>query len=113
MITFAAIVDGVLLKKDSTLSIRLGTQELSAEDTAEIFKLGNKQIYVGFAETAITNLEVPKDVVEFDGGKSTSERLHNVLFVYWNTKTDKTKDFETFRRGYMEKVIQTIKDKLD
>ncbi len=113
IIQFSAIVDGVLMKKDSTLSIRLGTQELSPEDTAQIFKLGNKQIWVGMSETEITKLDVPKEVQEFDGQKSTSERLHAVLYVYWNTKTDKTKDFETFRKGYMEKVIDGIKTKLD
>lgn len=113
MIQFSAIIDGVNAKKDSTLTIRLGTQELSPIDTAEIFKFANKQIWVGMSETGITKLDVPKEVNEFDGQKSTSERLHAVLFVYWNTKTDKVKDFETFRKGYMEKVIQTIKDKLD
>lgn len=113
MIQFSAIIDGVTAKKDSTLTIRLGTQELLPAETAEIFKFANKQIYVGISEAAITKLDVPKEIQEFDGQKSTSERLHAILFVYWNTKTDKTKDFETFRRGYMEKVIQGVKDKLD
>lgn len=113
MIQFSAIIDGVSAKKDSTLTIRLGTQELTPNDTSEIFKFANRQIWVGFAETAITNLDVPKTVDELDGGKSTSERLLAVLYVYWNTKTDKTKPFETFRKDYLEKIIQNIKDKLD
>lgn len=113
MIQFSAIIDGVTAKKDGTLTIRLGTQELNPNETSEIFKFANKQIWVGFAETAITNLDVPKTIDELDGGKSTSERLHNVLFVYWNTKTDKMKTFETFRKEYLEKVIQNVKDKLD
>lgn len=95
------------------MGIRLGTQELSSEESAEIFKMGNKQIWVGFSETSIAKLDVPDEVKEFDGQKSTSERLHSVLYVYWNTKTDKTQDFETFRKNYMEKIIQKIKEKLD
>lgn len=113
MIQFSAIIDGVSAKKDSTLTIRLGTQELSPNDTAEIFKFANKQIWVGLAETAITRLDVPTKVDELDGGKSTSERLRSVLYVYWNTKTDKTKDFESFKRDYFEKIIDNIKSKLD
>lgn len=113
MIQFPAIIDSVHLKKDSTLAVKFGTQELSPEDTAKIFDYGNKQVWVGIAEAPITKLDVPKEITEFDGQKSTSERLHSVLFVYWNTKTDKTKDFETFRKGYMEKIINNVKDKLD
>ncbi len=113
MVQFSAIVDGVSLKKDSTLSIRLGTQEMSPEEAADIFKLGNKQIWVGMSETAITKLDVPNEVQEFEGQKSTSERLYNVLFVYWNTKTDKVVPFETFRKNYVEKIIDNVKSKLD
>lgn len=113
MIQFSAIIDGVSARKDSTLTIRLGTQELPPNETAEIFKFANKQIWVGFSETAVTHLDVPETVDELTGGKSTSERLHSVLFVYWNTKTDKVKTFEAFRKEYLEKVINNIKEKLD
>lgn len=113
MLQFSAIIDGVSAKKDSTLTIRLGTQELSPEDTSQIFKFANKQIWVGIAETSITKLDVPDEIQEFDGQKSTSERLHAVLYVYWDTKTDKAVPFETFRKNYMEKIITNIKDKLD
>ncbi len=113
MVQFSAIIDGVNAKKDSTLTIRLGTQELNPHDTAEIFKFANKQIWVGLGETVITGLDIPKNVDKLDGQKSTSERLYAVLFVYWNTKTDKVQDFETFRKNYMEKIINNIKEKLD
>ena len=112
-VQFSAIIDGVSKKKDSTLSIKLGTQELSSEETAKIFDFGGKQIWVGFAETAITRLDVPDEILEFKGDKTTSERLRDVLWVYWDTKTPKTQTFEEFRKIYMEKQIQNIKDKLN
>lgn len=112
-ISFSAIIDGVSKKKDATLSIKLGTQELSPEDTAKIFEMGNKQIYVAFAETEITKLDIPEEMVEFPGDKSPSERLRGVLYVYWDTKTDKKKSFDEFRKDYMEKIISNVKDKLD
>ena len=112
-VQFSAIIDGVSKKKDSTLSIKLGTQELSSEETAKIFDFGGKQIWVGFAETAITRLDVPDEILEFKGDKTTSDRLRDVLWVYWDTKTPKTQTFEEFRKIYMEKQIQNIKDKLN
>lgn len=51
---FSAIIDGVRKKKDGTLSIVLGTQELSSEETALIFDFGNKQIWCAFAETPLS-----------------------------------------------------------
>ena len=112
-IQFSVIIDGVSKKKDSTLSIKLGTQELPPEDTAKIFELGGKQIWCGLAETPITRLDVPDEVMEFDNDKSLSERLRNTLWVYWDTKTKHTQTFEEFRKIQMEKFINLIKDKLD
>lgn len=112
-IQFSAILDGVSKKKDGTLSIKLGTQELSSDETAKIFDFGGKQIWVGFAETPLTRLDIPEEVMEFKGDKTPSERLRGVLWIYWDTKTPKTQTFEEFRKIYMEKIIGNIKDKLD
>lgn len=114
-ILFNSIIDGVTKKKDGTLSIKLGTQELDAQDTAQIFEFGNQQIYTVFAETGVKfeDLEIPEVVPEFSTDKSPSQRLRNIIYVYWDTKTDKSKDFDTFYKVYVEKIIENIKDKLD
>lgn len=111
-IQFSAIVDGVTLKKDSTLSIRLGTQEMTPEESAEVFKMGNRQIWVGLCETGIAQLDIPKEINEFENDKSPSERLRNVLWVYWKENMKGEGEFETFRKGYMNKIIDNIKEKL-
>ncbi len=112
-VQFSAIIDGVSKKKDGTLSIKLGTQELGPEETSKIFEMGNRQVWIGIAETAITKLDIPEEMTEFPNDKSLSERLRGVLYVYWNEKTDKTQSFDEFRKVYMEKIIGNIKDKLD
>lgn len=113
IIQFSGIVDGISLRKDSTLTIKIGTQEMSPSESAEIFKFGNKQVWIGISEIAISKLDIPDEITEFDNEKTPSERLRNVLWIYWDTKTDKSKSFEDFRRTYMDKIINSIKDKLD
>ena len=44
--------------------------------------------------------------------KSPSERLRAVLFIYWKQNTDQTQDFELFRRRWMKKTINAIKEQL-
>ncbi len=112
-IQFSCQMTGISSRMDRTLLIKLNTQELSSDEASKIHDLIGRQIWVGLAETAITKLDVPDELSEFEGQKSTSERLHAVLYVYWNTKTDKVQDFETFRKNYMNKIIDTIKSKLD
>lgn len=115
MLQFSAQIDGVTAKKDRTLSIKLGTQELPAEDTAHIFEMQGKQIWVAMAETELSksDIEIPDEIPEFKGQKSYSQRLKAVLHVLWDTKTDKKKTSDQFYRDYMEKLIENVKNKLD
>lgn len=112
---FQAQIDGITAKKDNTLSIRLGTQELSAEETSVLFDYRNKQIWVAFADTGLKkeDLVIPENL-EFPNEKSLSERLRNVIFVYWQQNRMKEyPDFEAYRRLQMEKHISAYKDKLE
>lgn len=118
-IQFAAIIDGVTKKKDGTLSVKLGTQELGPQDTAQIFEYGNQQIWIAFKDEPIESHEliVPKDFVpEFPGEKSPSKRLKDVLYVYWKQLSEIgkiTKSSDQFYRDQMEKITNHIKDKLE
>lgn len=116
---FSAIIDGVTAKKDRTLSIRLGTQELTTDDTAHIFDMMGKQIWIGIGETLIQALEVPEVLPEMKGDKSPSQRLRGILYKAWEQKMSgkKIKDptyqtFPKFYEDYMFKLCESIKDKL-
>jgi len=61
-----------------------------------------------------SELEVPNEKAEVKG-KSPSERLRAVLFVLYKQETEAGRvigTFESFKGDYMEKFIQSIKDKL-
>ena len=118
-IQFAAIIDSVTKKKDGTLSIRLGTQELGPTDTAEVFQYGNQQIWTAFSDIPMEqeSINVPDDFVpEFPNEKSHSQRLREVLYVMWKQMHDDgrtQKSSRAFYEDYIEKVIMNIKEKLD
>ena len=87
IIQFSAQIDSAKANNDRTLSLKVDTQELSSEDTAQIFSLFQKQIWIALAETNITReqLNIPEVVEDMDK-KSPSQRLRDRMFVYWKEK---------------------------
>lgn len=112
-ISFSAIIDGVNAKKDKTLSIRLGTQELSPDDSSHLLDLMGKQIFVAFGETDITEMEIPEVLPEMKGDKSPSQRMRGIIYKIWEKKTDKKEPFPRYYENYMFRVCELLKDKLN
>lgn len=112
-VQFSAQIDSVLAKKDKTLSIKIGTQELSPEDSSYILSLMGNQVWMGLSETEIESLEVPDIVPEIKGEKSPSQRLKGIIYKIWELKTDKSKPFPSYYEDYMFKLCETLKTKLD
>lgn len=117
---FSAQIDGVTAKKDKTLSIRLGTQELTSDDTSHIFDLMGKQVWLAIAETSIESLEVPELLPEMKGDKSPSQRLRGVLYKLWEQKMDgmdiRSVGYQTFPRFYEDyifRLCESLKDKIN
>lgn len=86
---------------------------MTGEEISTIASFANKEVWIGMSDLAITKLDVPEEMVEFKGDKSDSQRLREVLYVYWEQKSGKKQTFEAFRKVQMSKFIQLIKDKLD
>lgn len=115
-VQFSAIVDGIAKKKDGTLSIKLGTQELDSQDTAALFSFGNQQIWAAFAPVPLSEkeIELPDFIPEFEGQKSHSQRLHGVLYRVWEVLKEKgltAKTSRQFYEEYIEKHMAQLKDK--
>lgn len=110
---FSAQINGVNAKPDRTLSVKLGTQELSADEASYLFDLMGKQIWVGLAETEIESLDVPEVMPEMNGDKTPSQRLRGLLYALWENKTDKSEPFPRWYENYMFKLCESIKSKID
>ena len=113
MLQCPIIIDSIKGNKDRSVTLKIETRELTPSESAILFDLVSMECWMGLDRVAINKLDVPDEVVEFKGDKSDSQRLREILYVYWQTKTKKEKTFEEFRKIQMEKFISLIKNKLD
>lgn len=109
MIKLPAYFSGFRSKSDGSAGLSFNTQELTAEDFAELKNNHNAFGWLVFAPQG-TELEMPKEKIE-DDSKSSSERLYNVLYVYWKQFVNEG-DFDAWRKQKMEVVINQFKNKL-
>jgi hypothetical protein len=114
-------LDGVTRRKDKSLKISFITSlEQSSTELMEVDKLldSNGILYYKDSEGLSTDeiTQIDKVVLEKPSGKSQSERLRNVLYIYCKQKIGKepTKEqFAEFYQKYTEKYITFIKDQLN
>ena len=117
MKVIAVTIDSLRSRKDKTWSITLGTQEMTPEDSLEVMKLNGKLCFAGFKIDPFSQTEI--DIIESLEGtpdlnaKSLSERLRNVLYVWWSQNPQGFKEFKDFYEHYMNKYIDNIKTKLE
>jgi hypothetical protein len=109
----SAQIDKITAKNDRTLSITIGTQEMSPSDSAYLFSLLEKQIWVAFAETQLTkeDLNIPEIQVE-KGRKTPSQRLRDRMFVYWKEMKKEGK-FDDWYEDVLEEIGAKYLSKLN
>ena len=74
------------------------TQELIKDDKAELMNLHNKIGYFLFSVTGIKEEDIPDEPIEFEGQKTLSAQLRNVLFKLHEKQRGKPEDFESCRQ---------------
>lgn len=115
-ILVAATVENITTRKDNTVKLVLGTQELSAAKAGELFSLMNKTavMYISPKE-AVTQSEIDQvDQIDPEfGGKTQSQRIRNVLYLLYEKNKEGFKDFDTYYKSKTEKYIEHLKSKID
>jgi hypothetical protein len=109
---FSAIFDSVKANKDKTLTIKFGTQELGHEEASLLLSFMSKQVWVGISETAITQLDIPDDVLEFSDDKTPSQRLRSRMWVYFKEKHGNTEGFNLWYSDTLEKIGSSYLERL-
>lgn len=103
-----AIITSISSKADGSLGLRVSTPELSVEEKVLFMSLQNLNIKLTIEpEDAVDIVKIDKKM----DGKSPSERLYNVIFVYYK-QVNSTEDFQAFYKRNIEHLIDAYKDKL-
>lgn len=112
ILQFSAQIDSAKANNDRTITLKVDTQELMPEETAHIFSLFQKQIWLAIAETTITkeDLNIPEIVDPLDN-KSPSQRQRDRMFVYWKEKKVET-PFDSWYAAQLDKHGQKYLDAL-
>ena len=103
-----AQIEKISTRKDRTISIHIGMQELPPNEMADLFASLNNDLH-----------EVKVDLDQ-SGGKSQGQRLRDVLWVMWDKCVDDNgcrwneiyKDSNLFYAFMMDKIVNHYKKKL-
>jgi len=110
--------DKLSTRSDKTIALSFTTQELTPEHMSKLLEHLHQYSHMMIKGSEIEAMDisalnqVDTDETEFAKGKSKSERLRSVLFL-WAKQLGKDEDFETFYKNKMEHLITYIKEKLD
>lgn len=115
ILQIAATIEEVKTRKDRTLKITLGSQELNPDQSALMMKMAHNLGWFFFKENELSkeDVDVKESAPNFKGEKTPQQRLRAVIFVWWEQAGKPGKDFELFYRNKIEAFIDWVKDKLE
>jgi len=116
MIILQAILEKVATRKDKTLSITLGTNELSPSEAAELMTSSQSFVYVAIKKDEFRSIEtnaIEQADLDFPERKSQCQRLRGVMFKLWEQDGEGFKDFDAYYKHHTERIIAHYKTKID
>lgn len=113
----SVIVENITTRKDNTLKIVLGSQEMSQARAGELFGYMNKlsACYLSLKETIGSRelAQIDKLDPDLPQGKTQSQRIRNVLFLLFEKDHEGFSDFDSFYKAKTEMYINHLKAKID
>jgi hypothetical protein len=111
-------VETIATRHDGSVKIVMGTYELNTQSAVKLFDLRKSEALMYLSSDNISQEELDAlDGFKLDSektdGKTPSQRLRAVLYVYWKQHKQKDIEFDIFYLKYMNRTIDRIKDKLD
>lgn len=106
-----AQITGIRSKVDGSLGLSVNTPELSSSEKVAFMNLQNLNVKMTIEPTDDKPTETLKVSKGIDG-KSPSQRLYNVIFVYYK-QVKSVEDFDVFYKRHIESVIDQYKARLE
>jgi hypothetical protein len=112
-----AQIEAVSTRKDKTVRLTVGTQEMTPAMAGELYRLQNALVFLAIKETEFgehERAEIDGLESEFvdDTKKKPSARLRAVLYRVWEQDNKGFADFNLFYLHEMERIISHYKAKL-
>ena len=114
-ILLASTIESITTRKDNTVKIVLGTQELSQGKAGEVFNMMNKLAAVYISPKDTVNQKEMDQVDKIDPelqGKTQSQRIRNTLYILFGQGNEGFKDFDSYYKSKTEKYIEHLKAKI-
>ena len=117
VLTIPGAIEGLTTRKDKTVRLTIGTQEMAPATAATLFRLQNAYIYLAikeedFGREDLEALQSMEAEMTDDVKKTHSQRLRAVLYRIWEQNNKGHTDFTSFYFAEMEKIITHYKNKL-
>jgi hypothetical protein len=116
MIILPAQIENLTSRKDKTIKVTFGTQELAPNDLAQVFQLNQRFCYIAIKEELFQQEELDtldNIKTELEVNKTPSQRLRGILFVSYQQDSEGFKDFMAYYVNKMDKLCEHFKSKLD
>lgn len=116
MILIGGQIENISSRKDKTIKLTIGTQELAPNQFGQIFELHQQFCYLGIKKEPFTKDE--SDVLEslkadFSNAKTPSQRLRGILYLNFQQNNEGYIDFNSYYIAKMELICEHYKSKLD
>jgi hypothetical protein len=113
-ILLPAYIENITTRKDKTVKITIGSQELSQGNAGELFSLLNNLAVVYISMKEIDQKEIDQvDKVNPDlKGKTQSQRIRDVLYILFTQDNEGFGDFDAYYKNKTEKYIEHLKSKI-
>lgn len=117
MIIIPAQLESIASRKDKTIKLVFGTNELTPSVSAELFQMSNSFGYLSFKEEnfqreELNILESLKSDIELSG-KTPAQRLRGVMYKLYEQNNGGFNTFAKFYENQMEIIIAHFKTKID
>jgi hypothetical protein len=115
MIMLGGLIESLSTRKDKSIKVSIGTQELSPKESAELFQMSQQFCYIAIKPEPFQHEEI--DTInslktEFSEIKSPSKRLRAILYRNFELNNEGYQDFNMFYFAKMDEICEMFKSNL-
>jgi len=110
----SAMVEGITTRKDRTLKVVIGTQEMNPNAAAQLLQIAHQLVTIYISPAEIDSREIDQ-VDKLDpelNGKTQSQRIRNVLYLLHQQNSEGFQHYDEYYKAKTELYIEHLKSKL-